>query len=152
MPWEAGKTFPLRRQWLILLGGRRDPRGRCRLVNGDRPVPVWQPGAARPALEEELRLTPQEFNRKFKRSPMLRARRRGYLRNVAVALGNSQDDRAVPALASCLENEPEALVRAHAAWALGRYSGAAPRAALQKAVEKETEPSVLAEIQAALSG
>jgi epoxyqueuosine reductase len=53
---------------------------------------------ARPVLRRELLLTPQEFNRKFHHSPVLRAKRRGYLRNVAVALGNLQDSSAVPAL------------------------------------------------------
>ena len=70
-----------------------------------------------PNLVEELSLTPQEFNKKFKNSPIKRAKRRGYLRNVAVALGNAKDDSAVPALESAL-NDIEPLVREHAEWAL----------------------------------
>ena len=46
-------------------------------------------GVPFPDLIAELSLTPQEFNRKFKDSPVKRAKRKGYLRNVAVALGNS---------------------------------------------------------------
>src|SRR5262245_1818633 len=50
-------------------------------------------GAENPvhALTDELALTPQEFNGRFKRTPVKRAKRRGYLRNVAVALGNMGD-------------------------------------------------------------
>jgi epoxyqueuosine reductase len=41
------------------------------------------------------------------------------LRNVAVALGNWGSPEAVPALARAL-NDPEPLIRGHAAWALGQ--------------------------------
>lgn len=70
-----------------------------------------------PILTEELSLTPEEFNRKFKGSPVKRAKRRGYLRNVTVALGNSGDSSALPALEQALE-DPEPLVRVHAEWAI----------------------------------
>jgi epoxyqueuosine reductase len=78
-----------------------------------------RPGVPQPELITEIELTPQEFNRKFKGSPVQRARRRGYLRNVAVALGNS----GAPAAAASLERAAQAgepLVREHAAWALDK--------------------------------
>jgi epoxyqueuosine reductase len=109
-----------------------------------------RPGLPQPDLIEELSLTPQAFNRKFKGSPVQRAKRRGYLRNVAVALGNRNDPRAVPALAKSLAEDPEPLVRSHAAWALGQIGGEAARRALLEAKEKEEETSVLAEIKSAL--
>ena len=74
---------------------------------------------AQPELANELSLTPQEFNKKFKNSPVKRAKRRGYLRNIAVALGNSGDTRVTPALENAL-NDIEPLVCEHVAWALGR--------------------------------
>ncbi len=73
----------------------------------------------RPNLLDELSLTPQDFNRKFKDSPVKRAKRRGYLRNVAVALGNTGGPTAIPALKKAMD-DPEPLVREHAAWALKR--------------------------------
>ncbi|MEJ5225621.1 MAG: tRNA epoxyqueuosine(34) reductase QueG [Anaerolineales bacterium] len=76
-----------------------------------------RPGISAPPLTDELRLTPQDFNRKFKTSPVRRAKRRGYLRNVAVALGNSGDPQALPALQDAL-SDPEPLIREHAAWAI----------------------------------
>jgi len=106
-----------------------------------------RPTIPRPDLVAELKLTPQEFNRKFKNSPVLRARRRGYLRNVAVALGNQPDPDSVPALAEALLSEPEPLVRAHAAWALGRITHPSAPRALAKAATSETDPDVLIEIR-----
>lgn len=70
-----------------------------------------------PILTEELALTPEAFNQKFKQSPVKRAKRRGYLRNVTVALGNRGDRQALSALRAALA-DPEPLVREHAAWAI----------------------------------
>jgi epoxyqueuosine reductase len=94
--------------------------------------------------------TPQGFSLKFSNSPVKRARRRGYLRNVTVALGNSRDPSAIPALQSLL-NDPEPLVRAHAAWALGKIRDENAKQALDQAVRCDNNISVLAEIRSALS-
>ncbi|OHE80062.1 MAG: tRNA epoxyqueuosine(34) reductase QueG [Verrucomicrobia bacterium GWF2_62_7] len=72
-----------------------------------------------PELLDLLELDEEEFQRRFARSPILRAKRRGLLRNVCVALGNARDSRAIPALTRALE-DAEPLVREHAAWALER--------------------------------
>ncbi len=113
-----------------------------------------RPDVSQPNLIQELSLTPQAFNRKFKRSPVMRAKRRGYLRNVAVALGNltagQANQEVVAALQSALLHDVEPLVRAHAAWALGRITGQAARRALQEALAKETDLAVLSEIRSAL--
>jgi epoxyqueuosine reductase len=69
-----------------------------------------------PNLPGELALTPSEFNHKFKESPVKRAKRRGYLRNICVALGNSTASE-IPALHSAASHEEE-LVASHAAWAM----------------------------------
>ena len=69
------------------------------------------------SLTDELGLTSQEFNGRFKQTPIKRAKRRGYLRNVAVALGNTADWHALPVLNDAME-DPEPLVREHAKWAI----------------------------------
>ena len=69
------------------------------------------------ALTDELSASTQEFNQRFKRTPIKRAKRRGYLRNVAVALGNTGDMLALPVLQNAL-NDEEPLVREHAHWAI----------------------------------
>jgi epoxyqueuosine reductase len=125
-------------------------------AEGD-PAFTPRPGVPFPDLLEEIQLTPEEFNRKFKGSPVKRTKRRGYLRNVAVALGNLTADQgreiaaeAVAALANVLEDEPELLLRAHAAWALGQIGGRESRNALNLAFKAERDEQVHSEIQAAL--
>jgi epoxyqueuosine reductase len=78
-----------------------------------------------------------------------RAKRRGLLRNVAVALGNSGNPAALPAL-SCAIADPEPLVRGHAAWALGKLRDRKARRLLERAHRVEHDPAVLAEIATAL--
>ena len=101
------------------------------------------------SLANELALTPKEFNRKFKGSTIRRTKRRGYLRNVTVAIGNNGDPFGNPALIAALE-DIEPLIRCHAAWALGRSGTADALHALEQAYPLEKDPAVLAEIRAAL--
>lgn len=114
--------------------------------------PAFAPRQGVPLVDlvQEMTLTPQEFNRKFIGNPVKRPKRRGYLRNVAVALGNAGDAAAVPALADALLHDPEALVRGHAAWALARIGTQEAVQALQKAQAREEVEYVLDEICAAL--
>ena len=75
------------------------------------------PDLPNPDLIADLRLTPQGFNQKFKDNPVQRAKRGGYFRNTAIALGNSRSKAGIPALEAALQ-ENSALVRPHAEWAL----------------------------------
>ena len=81
--------------------------------------PAFQP---RPDLEsldlrELLGLSDAEFKQRFQGTALTRPRRRGLLRNAAIALGNRGDPAAVPALQKALA-DVEPLVREAAAWAL----------------------------------
>jgi len=107
-------------------------------------------GLHAPDLLPLLALTEEEFRVKFRHSPITRAKRRGLLRNVCVALGNLRDPAAVPGLTAALA-DPEPLVRGHAAWALGQIGGPEALAALEEAASRETEPTVQEEIHAALA-
>lgn len=113
--------------------------------------PGFQPrdGNFAPKLLSLVGMTQEEFSRRFKGSPIKRAKRRGFLRNVLVAIGNWGSQRAVPALKDALVDD-EPLVRSHAAWALGRIGGDAAKRTLQKRLTVETEPDVITEIQDAL--
>jgi epoxyqueuosine reductase len=53
------------------------------------PALAPRPEQAHPNLLAELALTPEAFNRQYRRTPIQRAKRRGYLRNVAVATANA---------------------------------------------------------------
>ncbi len=98
-----------------------------------------------PELLELLALNDEQFRERFRGSPIKRTKRRGLLRNVAVALGNWGDERAVPALARALDDH-EPLIRGHAAWALGRIGGAAAREALLTRQTLEEDAWVCEEI------
>src|SRR5438034_7899886 len=94
-----------------------------------------------PELIPLLSLTEEQFRERFRRSPIRRTKRRGLLRNVCVALGNSGDPRAVPALIGAL-HDYEPLVRGHAAWALGRIGVEEAKRALEDALEMEEDGEV----------
>ncbi|MCW5876911.1 MAG: tRNA epoxyqueuosine(34) reductase QueG [Anaerolineales bacterium] len=101
-------------------------------------------------LSSELLAGRAAFNQRYKGSPLKRSKRRGYLRNLAVAAGNSADPGQVPALTAVLREEQEPLARGHAAWALGQLGGEGGLAALQAAQQTETDTYVREEVEAAL--
>ncbi len=73
-----------------------------------------------------------------------------FQRNAAVALGNTGDPEAVPALAEAMES-PEKLIRGHAAWALGRIGGGRAKEALELALAREEVLENRREIELALA-
>ena len=70
-------------------------------------------------LRDFLSLDDAQFKALFLGSPILRAKRRGFLRNVCVALGNTGTPEDLPALHLAREDH-EPLVREHAAWAIDK--------------------------------
>jgi epoxyqueuosine reductase len=104
-----------------------------------------------PSLAELMKMDDVGFRQRYGKTAVRRAKRRGLLRNAAVALGNSANFAAVPILAGALESEPEPLVRAHAAWALGRFDDVAARHALDAARSKDPSTLVRAEVEDALA-
>jgi Uncharacterized Fe-S protein len=77
------------------------------------------PEKVSPSLVELMGMSPEDWREFSRGSPIKRSKRRGFLRNVAVALGNGGSRDSVPVLVEALSDE-ESLVRGHAAWALGR--------------------------------
>lgn len=114
-------------------------------------APAFRPWLrdAAPELLPLMEMTDEVFRARFRDSPVRRSRRRGFLRNVAVALGNWGDPMAVPALSQALEDH-EPLIRGHAAWALGRIGGQEARRALESTREAENDTWVRREICVAL--
>lgn len=78
-----------------------------------------RPDLQTPNLLELLALDDAGFKRRFAGTPILRAKRRGLLRNVCVALGNIGDPTALPALQRAA-GDPEPLISEHARWAIQR--------------------------------
>ena len=106
-------------------------------------------GNLAPKLISLINMTQEEFSKRFKNSPIKRAKRKGFLRNVAVALGNWKSRSAVPALKTAL-NDDEPLVRAHAAWALGQINVKSAKTALRERRKVESKTEVIDEINDAL--
>ena len=75
-----------------------------------------RPDLAAPDLVELLSLDEAGFQRRFGGTPLARAKRRGLLRNVCVALGNVGDAWALPALERA-SRDPDPLIAEHARWA-----------------------------------
>jgi len=72
-----------------------------------------------PRLIALMEMGAGDFKGLFYKNPVLRVKRNRFLRNVAVALGNSGDQRAVPDLEKRL-NDPDITIREHVEWAINR--------------------------------
>jgi len=115
-------------------------------------VPTAEPDFAERAEQQTPELIPllalddEGFRTRYAGTALRRAGRNRFVRNVAVALGNVGDARAIAALEAALREDEDPLVRGYAAWALGRIGGDLARDALERAAARETEPAVLSEI------
>jgi epoxyqueuosine reductase len=81
--------------------------------------PAFQPRSDLEPIDliELLGLSDEEFRHRFRGTAITRTKRRGLLRNAAVALGNSGSPNALPVLRRALA-DPEPLVREAAEWAI----------------------------------
>ena len=76
------------------------------------------------APASDLTLSAVEFNIRFKHSPIKRAKRRGYLRSLAVAIGNSGDKSGLPLLEQAMQTAgDEPMICDHAQWAKEKLQG-----------------------------
>ncbi|MDW8122789.1 MAG: tRNA epoxyqueuosine(34) reductase QueG, partial [Armatimonadota bacterium] len=101
---------------------------------------------AAPELLEIVRLSEKEFRERFAGSALMRAKRSGLVRNACVALGNLRDESAVAPLVALLMDDPDPIVREHAAWALGRIGTQPAITALTQALQTEKDETVRTEI------
>jgi epoxyqueuosine reductase len=113
------------------------------------PSDGWHPGTRSPSLVDLMTLDEAGWEAFSRGSALRRAGRAGFLRNVAVALGNWGSDQAVPVLASAL-SDSDPLVRGHAAWALGEVASPEAFDALESCGSSEDDPFVRSELEAAL--
>ena len=78
-----------------------------------------RPELTAPDLVDLLQLDDTGFKSRFAGTPILRTKRRGLLRNVCVALGNTGDASALPILKNAVR-DPEPLIAEHAQWAIAQ--------------------------------
>ena len=74
-----------------------------------------------PELVELFRWSRQEFDQRTRGSAIRRVGYEGWLRNIAVALGNAPTSAKVVAALKQREFHPSALVKEHVAWALAQH-------------------------------
>lgn len=110
---------------------------------------------ARPVLRDLLALDEQGFAERHRGRAIMRAKRDGLVRNACIALGNVGTAEDLPALTGALA-DASALVRGHAAWAVGRIGGRVGAAACKRTLEArlavEQDPWVREELRFALEG
>lgn len=111
---------------------------------------LWPIDESNPiALAPLFELDDDAFRRRFLKTPLWRPKRRGLLRNAALVLGATRAAGSEAALKRGLRDS-EPLVRAAAAWALGRLGSEAALAALNGQYLLEGDETVSGEISAAL--
>ena len=86
------------------------------------------------------------FREVFRKSPVKRAKRRGFMRNVLVAVGNSGNKEYIEYVRGLLGDD-EPIIRAHAVCALWRLEGRDCLTELDNLLEAETDEEVLEEIR-----
>jgi epoxyqueuosine reductase len=97
-------------------------------------------------LINELRIKEAEFSAIYFNSPIKRAKRRGYLRNIALAIGNCPFPEARDVLLTVIREEGEPLIRAAAVWAVASMIDERVRGELIARLEVEREASVRKEL------
>lgn len=110
----------------------------------------FEDGISSIPIVETLGLSNEDFKQRYKNRPISRARRRGLLRNVAIAAGNiGTADILLPLVRVLRENE-EPLARISAAWALGRIGTDSAFEELSQALGFEGDEEVRSEIELAI--
>jgi epoxyqueuosine reductase len=104
---------------------------------------------ARLDAAEILRMDESTFRQRFSGTALMRAKWEGMRRNACLVLGNLGDHSAVSVLAEALQDD-DVVVRAHAAWALGRIGGPRPSRLLFAALGRERSSPVVEELESAL--
>lgn len=84
------------------------------------PDDPWQPRLHAPPLEQMAALTEAEFRALFKGSPIARTKYQGFLRNVAIAMGNARRPEFRAPLERLAASD-DAVIASHAVFALGQY-------------------------------
>jgi len=103
-----------------------------------------------PPLIKLLRISEEEFRKSFADLDWYKPELKFLQRNVIVALGNIGDPVSLSVLSRMLRNQ-EGMIRAHAAWAIGRIGGSKAKQLLRSAFRKERESYVKKEIDNALN-
>ncbi len=98
-----------------------------------------------------LSMTEEDFKIVFHDSPILRAKRNGFLRNIALALGNQGDLQNQSLILDVIRNEKDPMVRTAAVWAVGQMMTSQSRDQLLAIQAGEMDESVREELSRILT-
>lgn len=105
---------------------------------------------AKPLLTPLLTIGNREFQERYGFTSSAWRGKKPIQRNAIIALGNFKEAGAVPDLIAVLNNDPRPVLRATAAWSLGRIGSLEAEESLKRALETETDAETLASITSAL--
>jgi epoxyqueuosine reductase len=107
------------------------------------------PDKVKPLLQPLIAMGNKEFKETYGQSASSWRGKKPIQRNAIIALGNFKDVTAVPLLAKLLASDTRPVIRATAAWALGRIGGNEAGRAIELARAKEQDSIVLDELERA---
>jgi len=108
------------------------------------------PDIAKPLLKPLLTISNKEFKEKYGHVSGSWRGKKPIQRNVILALAHFKDETALPELIQVMEEDPRPVIRGTAAWAIGKIGGGEAEGILQRALDKEKDEDVLAEIKKGL--
>ncbi|MFD2115372.1 tRNA epoxyqueuosine(34) reductase QueG [Paenibacillus yanchengensis] len=145
-------------QYLRKMGNRLYGCDTCQLVCPVNRHKNWthqpefepDPELAKPLLLPLLKLSNRQFKEQFGHTAAAWRGKNPIQRNAVIGLGNFKEAGAVPDLITILLEDPRHVLRATAAWSLGRIGGEAAKNALGQAAETEEHEEVLQAIASSL--
>ena len=108
------------------------------------------PEVAKPKLKPMLRMSNRTFREKFGHIAGFWRGKKPLQRNAIIGLAHYKDETAVDELIAVLEEDVRPMIRGTAAWALGQIGTIESYAALEQALEKESDEQVCYELEQAL--
>lgn len=104
----------------------------------------------RPALIPLLHIGKREFNEKWGSTAAAWRGKKPIQRNAIIALAHYKDQTAIPHLIKLLKEDERPIIRGTSAWALVKIGGDGVKEALEEAIKREKDPSVIHEIEQGL--
>lgn len=109
-----------------------------------------EPEVAKPQLKPMLRISNREFKDTFGHIAGSWRGKKPLQRNALIALAHYKDETAVEEIIAVMKNDPRPVIRGTAAWSLGKIGAVEGFAAINTAMEKETDEQVLFEMKKGL--
>ncbi len=98
-------------------------------------------------LKDFLSLNPESWQKHLEGSPLVRAKRKGLVRNASIVAGNRADETLIDDLAHVLQSDPDPLPRSHAAWALKQLEHPRAKEIVKDQLLTEPDPAVRQALQ-----